>query len=56
MKIHVMVIPSPAELVIWYMLLHQQWVIDRLRKLDDYETSTSRSAAKWLVIFDKGMR
>ena len=56
MKIHVNVIPSPAELVTVHKREPINRVIDRLRKLDDRDFDKSVKAAKWLRIFDKGMK
>ena len=56
MKIHVNVISSPTELVTVHKREPINRVIDRLRKLDDHDFDKSVKAAKWLRIFDKGMK
>lgn len=52
MKIHVNVMPSPVQLV----SVHKREPLDRLRELDDHDFDKSVKAAKWLRIFDKGMK
>ena len=56
MKIHVNVIPSQVQLVTVHKREPINRVIDRLRKLDDRDFDKSVKAAKWLRIFDKGMK
>ena len=56
MKIHVNVMPSPAELVQVHHREPLNRVIDSLRELDDHDFDKSIKTAKWLRIFDKGMR
>lgn len=56
MKIHVNVIPSPVQLVPVHKREPLDKVIDRLRELDDHDFDKSVKSAKWLRIFDKGMK
>ena len=56
MKIHVNVMPSPVQLVPVHKREPLDKVIDRLRELDDHDFDKSVKAAKWLRIFDKGMK
>lgn len=56
MKIHVNVMPSPIQLVTIHKREPINRVIDRLRELDDHDFDKSVKAAKWLRIFDKGMK
>ena len=56
MKIHVNVMPSPVQLVPVHKREPLNRVIDRLRELDDHDFDKSVKTAKWLRIFDKGMK
>lgn len=56
MKIQVNVIPSSVQLVQVHYREPLNRVIDRLRELDDRDFDKSVKAAKWLRIFDKGMK
>ena len=56
MKIHVNWIPSRAVLVKGHNGEPIERGSDWLRKLDDRDFDKSVKAAKWLRIFDKGMK
>lgn len=56
MKIQVNAIPSSVQLVQVHHREPLNRVIDRLRELDDHDFDKSVKAAKWLRIFDKGMK
>lgn len=56
MKIQVNAMPSSVQLVQVHHREPLDRVIDRLRELDDRDFDKSVKVAKWLRIFDKGMK